>query len=86
MRQFNLNGNPIDLANSKRVMGVRPCFRKVERGVHFDGYSYATYGNYLFIISKVIKNLTQSKIEIFVLHLYTKYRHLCVFSQLNFLK
>lgn len=49
MRKFNLNGNDVDLANSKRVMGVRPCFKKVERGVHFDGYSYATYGNYFFV-------------------------------------
>ena len=51
MRHFNLNGNAIDLANSKRVMGVRPCFRDVERGVHFDGYSYATYGNYFIMFS-----------------------------------
>ena len=44
MQNFTLNGNAIDLANSKRVMGVRPCFNNVERGVHFDGYGYATYG------------------------------------------
>jgi hypothetical protein len=39
-----LNGNAIDVANSKYIMAVRRCFHKAEKGVHFDGYVFATYG------------------------------------------
>jgi hypothetical protein len=44
MRGLELNGNLVDVANSKSIMGVRPCFAINERGVHFDGYGYAVFG------------------------------------------
>ena len=44
LAEFRLNGESVDLTNSKAIMGVRKCFTEVERGAHFDGYSYAVYG------------------------------------------
>ena len=41
MQNFMLNGNDVDLANSKAIMGVRQCYSHVEPGVHFDGFGYA---------------------------------------------
>lgn len=43
LRQMELNNNMVDVANSKSIMGVRPCFADNEPGVHFDGYGYAVY-------------------------------------------
>ena len=44
LRGLELNKNLVDVANSKSIMGVRPCFATNEPGVHFDGYGYAVYG------------------------------------------
>ena len=52
LRQFELNNNLVDLANSKAIMGVRPCFSRSEPGVHFDGYGYAVFGK--CCVNKVI--------------------------------
>jgi len=47
IQDFFLNGKPVDVINSRKVMGVRPCFSNIEPGVHFD-YGFAIYGLYTF--------------------------------------
>jgi len=46
VKDFDLNGHPVDILNSKAIMGVKQCYSKSERGVHFDGYGYAVFGEY----------------------------------------
>jgi len=44
IQDFYLNGKPVDVINSLKIMGVRQCFSKTEPGVHFDSYGFAIYG------------------------------------------
>ena len=48
IQDFLLNGKPVDVINSLKVMGVRHCFSHIEPGVHFDSYGFAIYGLYTF--------------------------------------
>jgi len=44
IQDFFLNGKPVDVINSLKVMGVRHCFLHTEPGVHFDSFGFAIYG------------------------------------------
>ena len=44
IQDFFLNGKPVDVINSLKVMGVRHCFLNTEPGVHFDSFGFAVYG------------------------------------------
>jgi len=46
-----LNGKPVDVLNSLKIMGVRQCFSTIEPGVHFDSYGFAVYG--LFVLTYI---------------------------------
>jgi len=55
IQDFYLNGKPVDVINSLKIMGVRQCFSKTEPGVHFDSYGFAIFGWYTNLYLHMLK-------------------------------
>lgn len=58
MKNFELNGDQIDFANVKTIMGTNRCFENVEKGAYFDGFGYAEYGKFISFGAVVCFNYT----------------------------